>query len=278
MGITSFASRPARVVAFALAVVSGAVFAEDPSAPAAPAPVSTNAVQPGVWTTDFPAVLARARAEHRPLLIRGGLTGCGGCIRMEKHLNDRYFSRWIKDTGIYLAKFHTDEAKKSPEQAAAMNFLLESKFLTPKNIPYICVYWPRLSNDEVRVGFSFQRAAMPGGAHASMSVEFTRSLDILLGDYLKTCGKRPTEDEFLAETRKKIAVAAEGPGTVAAEPEDGLLACGKTVKLTATPAPGCRLTGWKGPDGKLLRGKRNKTLSIVYLLDEGTYTAVFGNR
>ena len=274
MDIPSIVPRLVRVSAAALAVAACTAFAETPAAPVA----ATNAVRPEVWTTDFPAALARARAEHRPLLIRGGLTGCGGCVRMERHLDDKYFGRWVRDTGIYLTKFHTDKAKTSPGEAAAMDFLLGSKFLSLKNIPYVGVYWPRLSNDEVRVGFCFQRAAMPGGEHASMSVEFTRSLDILLADYLKTCGRRATEEEMLAETRKKISAAAEGPGTVAVDPPDGLLACGKVVKLTATPEPGCRVAGWKGPGGKMLKGKKSKTISVVYLLDEGTYTAVFEKR
>ena len=275
MTFSRIASRTVCLVRAAVLVFVAATFdapAQEVSAPV----VDTNAVRPEVWTTNFPEALARARSEHRPLIIRGGLTGCGGCVRMMKHLDDRVFARWVKDTGIYLASFHTDKAKSSPEQAAAMNFLLESKFLSPKNIPYVGVYWPRVSNDEIRVGFCFQREHMPGAeAHSSLAVEFIRAMEFQLADYLKTCGSRPTEDEILAETKKRIVAAGEGPGTVAIEPSDGMLVCGKSVKISATPQPGCRVTGWKGPDGKILRGKKNKALTITYLLEEGTYTAVF---
>ena len=77
--------------------------------------IATNAVRPEAWTEDFPTALARARAEHRPLLVSGGATKCGGCIRMRKDMEEKVFKYWVKGTGIYLARFFIDKVDASPE-------------------------------------------------------------------------------------------------------------------------------------------------------------------
>lgn len=246
-------------------------------APSAAAPAPAD-VRPEVWTTRFPAALARARAENRPLLLAGGLLGCGGCMRMEQSLEDKIFRAWVKGTGAYLVRFRVNEAASSPDQGAAWKFYQESKLLGPLDKPFVGVYWPRRGGEEVRVGFTYGRGKMPGGSHPALVVEYLKSLDLLLADYLKDLGPRPSVDQLLEVSVKRVAVACEGPGTVSMTPEDGRLVGGESVHFTVRPASGYVVEGWRGPDGALLKRKRSSTLTIPYQSDEGTYTAVLRKR
>lgn len=232
-------------------------------------------VQPEVWTTDFPAAQARAVAEHRPLILTVGLTHCGGCQRMEQSMEDKVFRNWVRGTGIYLVRVHSNIGKDHPGDAAGTAFLMESPFLAKHGPPFAGIYWPKASNEEVRVAFSYHRTRMPGENSPSTIGEFINSADMLLADYFKGFPKRPTLDEIVAASKKHISVACEGGGTAKTEPENGELICGSSVKLVATPNPGFKLAQWRGPNGKVLAGKQSRTLTVLYRFQEGTYTAVF---
>ena len=273
MNARNLIGRIARIVALG-AVLAGVSASAEPAETNAAPVATTKAVVPEVWTRNFPEALVRAREEHRPLLLRGGKHGCDGCENMRRNLDSPVFRQWVRGTGCYLVEFFTDTVSDSPEQAAAHRFVLESEFRFRREIPLMGVYWPVRSNDEVRVGFSFGRGRMPGPRHESVVAEYLGSLDILLADYLKTCGPRPTMDEILMRTRKKIVAVCEGPGTVTMEPADGLLASGKVLKITVVPAKGYRHVGWKGPNGRMFRNGRMKRISLKYLDEEGTYTAI----
>ena len=257
---------------------------EPVAAPAAvPAIVTTEdaaqqEVVPEVWTTRFPVALARARAEHRPLLLAGGLQGCGGCMRMERSLEDKIFKAWVKGTGAYLVRFRVNEAATSPDQGAAWTFYKELKLLGELQKPFVGVYWPCPTGEEVRVGFAYARGKMPGGSHPSLTVEYLKSLNLLLADYLTGLGSRPTIDQVLEASVKHISVACDGPGRISMTPADGRLVGGENVRVVVRPDAGFVLEGWRGPDGTMLAHKKNMTLSLPYQVEEGTYTAVLRRR
>ncbi len=259
------------LMAVALAVPS-ALFAQEAVASA------DDAVAPELWTTNFPAALARARAEHRPLLLAGGLAACASCANMRKDLDDKLFRAWVKGTGMYLVQYKLDLTNASPHHAEAAAFVQATRFHGERDIPHFTVYWPRLSNDEVRLAFSYHHGEMPAHDQPAVVLECVQSLEGLLADYLRAFGPRPALDALVASTTKTITAAARGPGSVRIAPADGVLRCGKVVRISTAPAPGAYLRGWLGPDGKVIRGKRNRTLTIPYQQDEGTYTAVFGSR
>lgn len=245
---------------------------------AAAGSVTNAAVKAETWTTDFPTAIAKAMAEHRPLIITAGNTTCGSCKTMEKTLRDRVFLHWVKGTGIYLVGFHVNDREKTSAMANRFLSVLPAERLV--SVPHVGVFWPRENGDPVMAHFAYQHGQMPGARNPVPVGEFLNALDGVLGDYFKG-QKRPTWDEIVVATSKQIAVATEGEGEVKMKPSSGKLSCGKDVRLTAVPAPGSRLVGWKTPDGKLIRdrmGRNNRTkkLTLHFSSPEGTYTAVFG--
>ena len=230
------------------------------------------------WTTDFPAALGLARANHRPLLLLGASRNCKLCKRVENVLDNKVFDTWVKGTGIYLVRFHFDDTNASPAQAAAATFLMESPFSVQKGVPYVGAYWPKASNDAVRTAFTFSRNVDFGGRHPSLMGSLVLKLDEVLADYFAAFPSRPGLDEILEKSVRLVSVASEGGGQVKMSPADGRLKDGSTLKLTAVPDRGQVLQGWRRPDGHLLKAGRNKTLTLSDSAPEGTYTAVFGPR
>lgn len=237
--------------------------------------VPKEEVKPEVWTLDFPKALAKAKAEHRPMLITGGSTSCGACVKMEKHLNDRAFQCWVKGTGFYLVRIHTNIAEEDPDQLAGFEFLKALPSKERVTIPHIGVYWPRETGEPLTAHFRYERGNMPGkSTNPAMIGELAVALETVLADFFKG-QKRITWDEILVASKKKIVAAVEGKGEVKMFPANGELVCGKELRIMAQPAIGYRIVGWKGPDGQLMKGKRAKVLSLPYISEEGTYTAVF---
>ncbi len=256
--------------------------APKPAAKAVPAkpklaskPLPKGEVKPEVWTMDFTTALAKAKAEHRPMLITGGSTGCGGCMRMEKYLDDKVFQCWVKGTGLYLVRVHVNTAEKDPSQSEGYKFIKSLPSKEKISIPHIGVYWPREAGEPVTAHFRYHRGRMPGKRNSAQIGELASALENVLADYFK--GKqRPTWEELVQASKKKITAAAEGKGAVGTKPANGELLCGSELRVMAQPAAGYRLLGWKGPDGKLIPDKKSKILSLQYISPEGTYTAVFG--
>ena len=250
-----------------------AVRADAASAGTPPAEVAAER-----WTADFPAALERARAGHRPLLIMGGSRNCKLCKRVENVLDNKVLDVWVKDTGIYLVRFHFDDTNAVPAQAAAARFLMASPFIVRKGVPYVGVYWPKAAGDELRTAFTFSRNVDFGAHHASLMGSFVLKMNEVLSEYFATFPARPTLDEVLERAARQIAVTVEGPGSVRMSPADGRLKDGSTLKLTAAPAAGASLLGWRRPDGRMLKAGRNRTLTLADSAPEGVYTAVFGKR
>lgn len=241
--------------------------------PAASAPIGA-AVRPEVWTLDFPRALELSRAEHRPLLLLGGSRTCVLCKRAENVLDNPVFKRWIKGTGAYLVQFHFDDTNTVPASAAAANFLMDSPFVVNKGVPYVGVYWPRSSGKEFRTAFSFQRnIKVLKEEHRSLQGKLILILEEMLADYLKTCGDRPSLEEALTDSAKRIEPAHTGEGVVKMIPADGRLRSGMSVKLEARPARGWRFVSWRRPDGST---DKRKVLHLAYSsAPEGVYTAIF---
>ena len=242
------------------------------------APAGTSVVTAERWTADFPAALERARAEHRPLLIMGGSRNCKLCKRVENVLDNKVLDAWVKDTGIYLVRFHFDDTNAVPAQAAAAQFLMASPFIVQKGVPYVGVYWPRAAGGELRTAFTFSRNVDFGARHPSLMGSFVLKMNEVLAGYFATFPARPTLDEVLERAARQVSVAAEGPGGVRMSPADGRLKDGSTLKLIAAPAAGAALLGWRRPDGCMLKAGRNRTLTLADSAPEGVYTAVFGTR
>lgn len=233
-------------------------------------------VRPEAWTQDFPAARARAEAEHRPLLLFGASRSCKLCKRTGSALDNKVFDAWAKGSGIYLSRFYFDETNAAPAQAEAAKFLLSLPLLVDKGVPYVGVYWPRPDGDAVRAAFTFRREAKLGTNHPALMGRFATVVDRLLADYFSGLGAaHPSVDELLASVTKRFSVSCEGDGTVSMEPADGVIRTGMKLKVTAMPAAGAMLVGWRCPDGRMQRSGHSRTLVLTFNVQEGVYTAVF---
>lgn len=235
------------------------------------------------WTKNFPAALARARAEHRPLLMMEGARKCGYCKRLRQAVGGKVFTQWAKGTGLYFANALLDETNKVPTSAVLAEFLAVSPHEKAlPGFPYVGVYWPKASNDFVWTVFSGRRGEMPGSANPSLALELTSALESILADHFKTRGKRLSNDDLVAASAKRIKAATKGSGKVVMTPADGELRDnGMRIELVAKPAKGYAFKEWRGPDGKRVRTEGPfpiPRLSLPFTSREGTYTAVFKKR
>lgn len=81
------------------------------------------------WSEDFPASLARAKAENKLLLVNfTGSDWCPGCIVLEKKFfQTRVFQEYAKDN-LVLMKVDFPMKRSQPEQLRQQNRMLERMF------------------------------------------------------------------------------------------------------------------------------------------------------
>lgn len=242
-------------------------------------------VEPEKWTTNFPAALAQARAEGKPLILYAGARNCEYCLRMWKVLSDKAFHHWITGTGIYLSNSiipPVKEVEKAGGLPPLIQFVNTFPIVANKNvgIPHIGVYWPRnSSNEEVRIAFCGRRDFMPGNSRtAPLLTQFSNAIQFLLPDYFSNLSQKPSLKKALNATVKHVEVRAKGPGTVSMNPPSGDLKDGSSLTLKAKPDPNARLVHWLSPNGKVIRRHGStdvKLLKLTYYSPPGTYTAIF---
>lgn len=231
----------------------------------------------GKWTTDFPQALKLAREKKHPLIVFESLRGCMFCARLKGVFRSATFAKWVEGTGIYLVEEHRDEAKKDPGQMKAHEFLNELAKEKKLDLPRVGIYWPRSSNDEVRVAFQGVRGKMPGPSQDSLMAAVVGAITATLPDYMAVFKDRPTLEQLLNATARTYKVACEGGGTVHMEPSSGILKDdGTHLTMVATCPKGLVVDGWIGPNGKwVIRGAYKNKLKITYGMPEGTYKVVF---
>lgn len=121
------------------------------------APATNRVAGLEAWTTNFPAALAAARAEQRPLIAVVGSRKCLLCLRLEYALSGPCFRRWVKGTGFLLARTHTEDTNNCPGTARMLPFLMEMKPAPGMEFPYVGVYWARTTNETFQTVFSGRR-------------------------------------------------------------------------------------------------------------------------
>lgn len=248
------------------------------------AAASTNGVAVGRWTTDFPAALLAARRTNRPMLVVVRATNCAMCKRFQVVCEGSAFRKWAEGSGLYLVEADQAELATSSAQVQAAKFVNGLPWRTVKQSPFVGVYWPKSTNEEVRLAFAGRRNMMPGARSRLLAGEFVSAVETVLADYFKALGARPSFEELAKGLTRRIQIACEGPGEVKMTPKSGDLQDERAhVKLSATGLPGATFVGWRAPDGEMLEGKKPVrakknaayTLRVVYEMPEGTYTAVF---
>lgn len=236
---------------------------------------STATVKAERWTTNFPAALAQARHQHRPLVMYAGDKTCHFCQHTKKVITSTAFNRWIKGTGIYLAEAHFSETNQNPSQHAQVQFMRSLPRRGNLAFPYIAVYWPRENEQEnVQLLFVGRRGLMPGKRQKSLTGEFMGSVEALLKDYFKQM-KRPTYEQVVGYAERKISVRAEDDSKVWMEPEDGIQPLGGKVTLFVKPKQTGGMIAWKYPDGSPVPRGRYKKLEVNDDMPAGEYRVSF---
>ena len=238
----------------------------------------TNTVVAEAFTFNFPEALRRAESERVPIVVVAGSSECGFCARLRRTIKDEEFKRWIAGTGIYLVDANFDKKKRSYAQRLATEFVSDFPFTDKAGYPYVGVYWvgAKEGDKPVKMAFTGRRREMPVEIDKSIGVNFEKSLELLLGDYLRSIGRKNLHTDT-SPLVKNINVKAEGPGTVAMKPADGAIIKGRYVKarLSAKADADHKFLYWKSPSGKRLKWNAVKPNLKYYELEEGVYTAVF---
>ena len=254
-----------------------------PSAAKTPRQESADTVPAEAWTNDFPAALACAQANNAPLVMFGRAKRCTYCERLEKVLHGGLFRKWVRGTGIYLAEGLIEGTNKPPAMAQMAKFLEESPHAGKlNNLPFVGIYWPMSSTNELRTVFIGRRSLMPHPLHPSLACEFIGSLEKALGGYLGTRSAHTPLSALLDGSVKHIKADASSGAKVTILPKDGSLRNnGIPVIITASPPKGMTLSGWRAPDGSKLRpasGPQRNQLKVTYGMPEGTYAPIFKKR
>lgn len=139
-----------------------------------------------LWATNFPAALAAAETDHRPLIVVLGARKCVYCSRLERALSGADFRSWVREAGVHLVWGCVNETNSCPAQMRMYKFLAEMNPPRHSGYPYVGVYWPKTSEDIFQMSFSGRRGEMPGAKDASLFGEFTNAMGVVLGDYLRT--------------------------------------------------------------------------------------------
>lgn len=237
-----------------------------------------DTVKLGQWTKNYPAALARAQTEHRPLLMVLTSKRCPYCKRLWTSINNKMFRQWVKEADIYLTNASLAETNKAPAQYRMARQLMKSSV---HHMPLVGVYWPKVGDrtNDVYSVFAGRYYETPGTRHASLTLEMTSALDKLLAEYLTQRGVSRSSKALLAKTAKKVSFAIVGEGKVVMKPASGeLLNNGHPVRLVAKPAKGYAFVGWRNPANKPVKrqyGYKPRELNVSYNMSGGTYTAIF---
>ena len=235
--------------------------------------VSSGPIRPGEWNYDFEGVLAKSEREQRPMVLMHVSSGCTYCRRLEECISGEIFRLWREDRAPLMA-FVQAGARLSSRQTVKASGNFVHAVNKDLKLPYVCVYWPQEGVTN-RVVFSGRRGEMGGRRDRLLVVELMSALDRALGDRL-TAGRK-TLESMVSSAVARISARSEGDGgTVSMTPENGLLAEGGKVVLSAHPKEECVFLDWRRPDGSL--ASLESTLTVHGGMPAGCYTARFKNR
>ena len=233
--------------------------------------ISTGAIRPGEWNADFRGVLAKAKSEHRPMVVMRVSSGCGYCERLEESISGSVFRLWREDRAPLMACVKAGTRITSHRNLAACDAFARGIEKDLKN-PYVCVYWPQngVTNS---VAFNGRRGMMGGRKDKLLVVELMSALDRALG--VKPADGHKSLESILALAAEtgRVTVRTEGGGTVKMTPEDGKLTDGEKVELVAHPDEGCVFLEWLRPDGSTVG--LEPQLTVYDDMPTGCYTVRF---
>lgn len=126
--------------------------------------VSSGAVVPGEWNSNFEACKTMAESKGIPMLVFWSSPGCAKCNKMKKALNGGAFVQWRQERRIILMFAEGDVKVKAFAKNSSGDY------------PYMRIYWPAGGVDEKFTG----RAGRIGGAGSTVDEQLISKLNSLL--------------------------------------------------------------------------------------------------
>lgn len=223
----------------------------------------------GAWTADFAAATNAAASAHVPVVVVVTQKGCAFCARLHKAVSGPAVKDWRKARDWY---FVLADREKNPDAAA----YAVSTPATNTVAPYVGVYWTRADGTQAMRNFPGRAGQMGVKKDKSLALEWMRAVEACVP------GAPGIKDgasaaSFVHAAKMRVAAVADlekgAEGRVKMSPRVEFLKEGQSTVLTAEPAPGSVLAGWRYPNGRIVRGKASLTVGSHY--PEGTYTALF---
>ena len=231
--------------------------------------VHAKGAWPGAWTADFDAATNAAASAHLPVVVVVTQKGCQFCARLHKALNGVAVRSWQKERGWH---FVLAERENRPD---VTEFVVSTP-ATNTVAPYVGVYWTRTDGTQAMRNFPGRAGQMGVKKEKTLALEWMRAVEAAVPGAPGLAGGTPAAS-FVRTARLRIAAAADmekgANGRVKMSPRVEFLKEGQTAVLTAEPAQGSVLAGWRCPNGRVVRGKAS--LTVGSHSQEGTYTALF---
>jgi len=90
---------------------------------------ASMALAAGGWTDDFPAALAKAKAENKPVLIDfTGSDWCGWCIKLQKDVFSTAAFKKFAESNVVLMEADFPQGKKLSPGVQKQNDELQAKY------------------------------------------------------------------------------------------------------------------------------------------------------
>lgn len=162
--------------------------------------VDSTTPTPGVWNKNFTNSLAYAEANHIPVLMYYGSTGCGYCSTMAEAINLPVFQDWRAEHPIILVYKHPtpDEISRllkasSAEKCFDPDLYLSRMWVKDKSssipdYPRLRIWWRETNGTEHNVSFVGRDQAMPvkkpsGSTTDKLAEKLIASLNLYVGAY-----------------------------------------------------------------------------------------------
>jgi len=233
-----------------------------------PAAESSQA-RSGEWTSNFAAATNAAETAHLPVVVVVGQKGCGYCARLRTALKGAAVADWMKERNWY---FVLTERERSPEAA---DFAATTPAVNDV-APYVYVRWTRPDGTRTERNFPGRYGSMGVPREGILSLEWMRAVERDLQD-APGVKNGISVDSIVKTAKVPVSAVAEleggAKGRVSMSPKVSFLKEGQKVKLKAIPGKGSVLSGWRLPDGRVLRGR--SSLSLGAHSSAGRYAALF---
>jgi len=114
---------------------------------------ASMALAAGGWTDNFPAALAQAKAENKPVLINfTGSDWCGWCIKLQNDVFSTPAFKKYAESNVVLMEADFPQGKQLPQAVQAQNDELQAKYKV-EGFPTLVLVGPNGKELDRNVGY-----------------------------------------------------------------------------------------------------------------------------